>query len=142
MTIRIDHITISARDKVASMNLMAHLLGVEAGPVVEPFAIVPLDGCTLDYLDSDETRTQHVALRLDDERFDAMYRRTVDAGIAVFGHPQDPENAAEGQIYYQDGGGRGFYFRDPDGHWMEIKTARDDLRRSGGYDTGPFRPTG
>jgi catechol 2,3-dioxygenase-like lactoylglutathione lyase family enzyme len=140
MTIEIDHITIPARDKVATMNWMAELLGVEAGPVVEPFAIVELDGCTLDYVDSEEIQMQHVALRLDDDEFDAMYHRMVDAGIDIFGHPQDQEDPAKGKIYYQDDGGRGFYFKDPDGHMMEIKTARDNPRRSGGYDFGPFRP--
>jgi ketosteroid isomerase-like protein len=52
MPIYIDNITIPARDKVASMDWMATLLGVEAGLVAEPFAIVELDGCTLDYVDS------------------------------------------------------------------------------------------
>jgi catechol 2,3-dioxygenase-like lactoylglutathione lyase family enzyme len=101
---------------------------------------VELDGCTLDYVDSEEIQMQHVALRLDDDEFDAMYHRMVDAGIDIFGHPQDPEGPAKGKIYYQDDGGRGFYFKDPDGHMMEIKTARDDPRRSVGYDFGPFRP--
>jgi catechol 2,3-dioxygenase-like lactoylglutathione lyase family enzyme len=140
MTIEIDHITIPARDKVATMNWMAELLGVEAGPVVETFVIVELDGCTLDYVDSEEIQMQHVALRLDDDEFDAMYHRMVGAGIDIFGRPQDPEDPAKGKIYYQDDGGRGFYFKDPDGHMMEIKTARDDPCRSGGYDFGPFRP--
>lgn len=139
MAIEIDHITIPARDKVATMNWMADLLGVAAGPVVEPFAIVELDGCTLDYVDSEDIQMQHVALRLDDESFDATYQRLADAGIEVFGHPQNPDDPAKGQIYYQPGGGRGFYFKDPDGHFMEIKTARDDPRRLAGYETGPFR---
>lgn len=142
MPIEIDHITIAARDKTASMNWMAGLLGVEAGPVVEPFAIVELDGCTLDYVDSGDVQMQHVALRLDDESFDAMYRRLADAGVDVFGHPQNPDDPAKGQIYYQPDGGRGFYFKDLDGHFMEIKTARDDPRRLQGYATGPFRPAG
>lgn len=139
MPIYIDHITIPARDKVASMRWMARLLGVEAGPVAEPFAIVQLDGCTLDYVDRDDPQMQHIALRLDDETFDATYRRMIDEGIEIFGQPQDPDDPGKGKIYYQPGG-RGFYFKDPDGHMMEIKTERDDPRRSEGYDVGPFRP--
>ena len=141
MPIRIDHITIAVRDKEATMEWIARLLGVEAGPVVEPFAIVELEGSTLDYLDSehDDIHMQHIALRVDDEEFDAIYRRLVDAGVDIYGHPQNPDDPAKGQIYFQDGG-RGFYFVDPDGHVMEIKTARDDPRHAGGYDTGPFRP--
>jgi extradiol dioxygenase family protein len=140
MPIEIDHITIAANDKVASMNWMASLLGVEAGPVVEPFAIVELDGCTLDYVDSEDIRMQHVALRLDDTRFDAMFHRVTEAGIDIFGHPQHPDDPAKGQIYYQPDGGRGFYLKDPDGHFMEMKTAPDDRRNFKGYQTGPFRP--
>ena len=66
MPIVIDHITIAARDKEASMEWMARLLGVSAGPVAEPFAIVELDESTLDYFDSDdaEIQMQHVALRV------------------------------------------------------------------------------
>lgn len=141
MSIRIDHITIAASDKTASMEWIAGLLGIEPGPIAEPFAVVELEGCTLDYIDSDhdEIHRQHIALRVTDEEFDAIYERVREAGIDIYGRPQTPHDPAKGQIYFHNGG-RGFYFMDPDGHAMEIKTARDDLRREGGYyETGPFR---
>lgn len=142
MPIIIDHITIAARNKEISMEWMARLLGVSSGPVVEPFAIVKLDDSTLDYFDSEhaEIQMQHVALRVDDDEFDAIHRRVTEAGIDYYGHPQNPRDPAKAQIYFQENGGRGFYVKDPDGHMMEIKTAKDDPHHVGGYNTGPFRP--
>jgi catechol 2,3-dioxygenase-like lactoylglutathione lyase family enzyme len=142
MSIIIDHITIAARDKEASMEWMARILGVAAGPVAEPFAIVELEESTLDYFDSEhaEIQMQHVAFRVSNDEFDAIHRRVTEAGIDYYAHPQNPVDPAKGHIYFQENGGRGFYVKDPDGHMMEIKTARDDPRRVGGYDTGPFRP--
>lgn len=142
MPIVIDHITIAARDKKASMDWMARLLGVSAGPVVEPFAIVELDESTLDYVDSgrSEIQMQHVALRVSDNEFDAIHRRVTKDGTEYYGHPQNPADPAKNHIYFQENGGRGFYIRDPDGHMIEIKTARDDRHHVGGYDTRPFRP--
>lgn len=142
MSVVIDHITIAARDKEASMKWMARILGLSPGPVAEPFAIMELDGSTLDYFDStdDDIQMQHVALRVDNDAFDAIHERVAEAGIDYYGYPQNPSDPAENHIYFQDNGGRGFYVKDPDGHMMEIKTARDDLSHEGGYDTGPFRP--
>lgn len=142
MPIVIDHITIAARDKKISMDWMAQLLGIPSGPVAEPFAIVELDESTLDYFDSDhnEIQMQHVALRVTDDAFDAIYRRVEEAGIEHYGHPQNPSDPAKGHIYFQENGGRGFYVKGPYGHMIEIKTARDDPRHVGGYETGPFRP--
>lgn len=143
MPIVIDHIAIAAHDKEASMDWVARLLGVSSGPVVEPFAIVELDGSTLDYFDSEhaEIQMQHVALRVNNDEFDAIHRRVTEASIDYYGYPQNPSDPAKGHIYFQENGGRGFYVKDPDGHMIEIKTARDDPHHVGGYDTGPFRPS-
>lgn len=122
------------------MEWIARLLGVKPGPVAEPFSIVELEDSTLDYFDSDhdDIHKQHVALRGDNQEFDAIYRRLVDADIDIYGHPQNPDAPAKGMIYFHDGG-RGLYFMDLDGHIMEMKTARDDPNRMEGYDIGPFR---
>ncbi|MDV6011315.1 VOC family protein [Haloechinothrix sp. LS1_15] len=128
MPIHIDHIIVPARDKVESMNWISHLLGVEPGPVVEPFAVVELGEANLDYMTVPEAnlRYHHVALRVDEDHFEDILARVIDAGIDHFGHPQDPQDPAKGEIYYSNGG-RGFYFWDPNGHAMEIKTSRDSF---------------
>jgi catechol 2,3-dioxygenase-like lactoylglutathione lyase family enzyme len=128
MPLRMDHITVTARDKERSMKWLAHILGVEPGPVYEPFAIVDLDDASLDYVEvePDELQSQHIALRVDDEEFDAIFARIVEAGVDFYGHPQDPEDPAKGEIYYANGG-RGFYFWDPNGHAMEVKTVPESF---------------
>jgi hypothetical protein len=57
---------------------------------------------------------QHVG----DEEFDAAFARIQDRGIAFFA---DPACQQASQIY-RNSGRRGTYFRDPNGHLMEILT--------------------
>ena len=53
-----------------------------------------------------------------DDEFDAIYGRIVAAGMT---HWADPAGTRVGEINHNDGG-RGVYFRDPDGHHLEILT--------------------
>ena len=128
MTLTFDHITVPARNKVDAMTWIAGILGVQPGPVVEPFAVVELGTAPLDYITvaPEDLRSQHIALRVDDEQFDDILGKLVAAGIDYFAEPQNPQDPGQGHVYYANGG-RGFYFSDPDGHAMEIKTTRDSF---------------
>jgi catechol 2,3-dioxygenase-like lactoylglutathione lyase family enzyme len=52
--------------------------------------------------------------------FEAAFGRIRDAGITYYA---DPACRQTGQVYTSKSGNRGTYFRDPDGHLMEILTA-------------------
>ena len=52
--------------------------------------------------------------------FEAAFGRIRDAGITYYA---DPACRQAGQVYTSKSGNRGTYFRDPDGHLMEILTA-------------------
>jgi ABC-2 type transport system ATP-binding protein len=56
---------------------------------------------------------------LADEEFQAAFGRIRDRGITYYA---DPACRQPGQVYASKNGRRGTYFRDPDGHLMEILT--------------------
>jgi catechol 2,3-dioxygenase-like lactoylglutathione lyase family enzyme len=51
--------------------------------------------------------------------FAAAFGRIKDAGVTYYA---DPACRQAGQAYISKNGNRGIYFRDPDGHLMEIMT--------------------
>ena len=60
----------------------------------------------------------HYAFLISEQEFDEIFGRIVERGIAYYA---DPGGKVEGEINTNDGG-RGCYFSDPDGHWLEIIT--------------------
>jgi hypothetical protein len=53
-----------------------------------------------------------------DEEFDAIYGRILERGLQ---HWPEPDRSREGEINHHDGG-RGVYWQDPGGHFLEIIT--------------------
>ncbi len=119
MAVELNHIIIPSRDKVASSQFLAEILGIDPPRLVSHFMAVEVsNGVTLDYDDADEFRPQHCAFLVGDDDFDAIFERVTDAGIT---HYADPSHSNSGEINRRNGG-RGFYFADPDGHNMEVFT--------------------
>ncbi|MEQ0563599.1 VOC family protein [Amycolatopsis sp. NEAU-NG30] len=120
MSVELNHTIVYARDRVASAEFLAGILGLETEPVTEPFLPIRLaNGVTLDYLQTDgEVCRQHYAFLVGDEEFDAALARVEAAGLTFWA---DPGHGEPGEINYRFGG-RGFYFEDPDGHNMELLT--------------------
>jgi catechol 2,3-dioxygenase-like lactoylglutathione lyase family enzyme len=115
----LNHIIIPAKDKDASAVFLADTLGVEAQPQWGPFRPVQTsNGVTLDFVDSKDVRTQHYAFLVDDGEFDAAFARLKKAGVAYFANP---DKSGPGEINHYSGG-RGLYFEDPNGHWLELLT--------------------
>ena len=84
------------------------------------FDVVKLDnGVSLDFADADGAiRPQHYAFLISEAEFDAVLGRIKDRGL---GYWADPRGSRPGEINHTDGG-RGVYFRDPDGHYLEVIT--------------------
>src|SRR3954465_7680776 len=119
MTVELNHTIVSARDKHASAKFLADVLGLEVGPEAPPFVQLPLaNGVTLDFMNSANLASQHFAFLVDDDLFDAAYRRLIDAGVTTWA---DPDHTQPGEINTR-WGGRGGSFPDPVGHNMEILT--------------------
>jgi catechol 2,3-dioxygenase-like lactoylglutathione lyase family enzyme len=115
----LDHTIVPARDKDASARFLAELLGLAVGKPVGPFATVRLgDGLTLDFAERLSFEPHHYAFRVTDDEFDAVFGRIERAGIVFSG---DPHFSDVGRINHRNGG-RGVYFRDGNGHVLELLT--------------------
>ena len=64
--------------------------------------------------------SQHYAFLVGETEFDEIHGRLRRRGQEYWA---DPEARLPGEVNHEDGG-RGLYFRDPDGHWLEILTVR------------------
>ncbi|WNG37759.1 VOC family protein [Archangium minus] len=120
MTVRFNHTIIAAKDKVRSAKFLAELLGRPEPQPFGHFLVVKLDdGVSLDYIESDaDFPGQHYAFLVSDDVFDSLIAKIRDRGIQ---HWADPRGHRPGEINTHDGG-RGVYFQDPSGHYMEAIT--------------------
>jgi catechol 2,3-dioxygenase-like lactoylglutathione lyase family enzyme len=119
MSIEINHMIVPATDRKASARFLGDILGVEPGPVViGHFEPLQVGGVTLDFMDSAEVQSMHIAFVVDDATFDAAQKRFEELGTATFA---DPMRSQPGEINHRFGG-RGIYFDDPDGHFFELMT--------------------
>ena len=120
MTVRLNHTIVWCRDKKTSARFLSEILGRRAPARFGPFLVVEVDnGVSLDFHDTDgEIAPQHYAFLIDEDDFDAIFARIRERGLDYWA---DPGRARRGEINRNDGG-RGVYFPDPDGHWLEIIT--------------------
>jgi catechol 2,3-dioxygenase-like lactoylglutathione lyase family enzyme len=116
----LNHTIVPARDPRASAQFLADILDLPVDPPVARFTPVTLaNRVTLDYLETESFRANHYAFLVSEEEFDAAFARIRDRGLTYYA---DPACQQPGQIYHSHGCCRGTYFRDPDGHLMEILT--------------------
>ena len=73
---------------------------------------------TLDYLQRETFDAHHYAFGVSEEKFGAAFARIRDTGVTFFAG-LDASRPAE---IYRSHGRHGTYFRDPNGHLMEILT--------------------
>ena len=120
MPIVLDHTIVPAHDKDASAKFLAHIVGLAYEGGVSHFAPLKInDTLTLDFDNDDAFESHHYAFKVDEGEFDAIFDR-VKAQRIVYG--SGPGSLDDMQINHRRGG-RGFYFRDPNGHVMEVLTA-------------------
>jgi catechol 2,3-dioxygenase-like lactoylglutathione lyase family enzyme len=122
MSAQLNHTIVWCRDKAASATFLADMLGRPAPTRFGPFSVVDLDnGVSLDFHDVDEGReivSQHYAFLIGEADFDAVLGRIQAAALPYWA---DPGRRRPGEINHNDGG-RGVYFPDPDGHFLEVIT--------------------
>lgn len=122
MTISFNHTIVAARDKRESAQFLTELFGLPDPVPFGHFMVVALEhGASLDYADTpdgQEIRPQHYAFLVSEDEFDAIYGKIQSGGLQ---HWADPRGERPGEINHRDGG-RGVYFPDPAGHYMEILT--------------------
>jgi extradiol dioxygenase family protein len=122
MTITFNHTIVAAHDKTASATFLTELFGLPDPTAFDHFTVVALEhGASLDYAEAPEHETirpQHYAFLVGEDDFDAIYGKIQSRNIE---HWADPRGSRPGEINTGDGG-RGVYFRDPAGHYLEIIT--------------------
>jgi catechol 2,3-dioxygenase-like lactoylglutathione lyase family enzyme len=118
MTITLNHTIVPARDKVAAAKFFAQLFGLKRARIGH-FAPVQVNNKLTLLFDVDsDFDSHHLAFHVNEREFDAILGRVKKAKIAFGSAPWSLE---DGKLNNW-GGGRGFYFRDPNGHVLELMT--------------------
>jgi catechol 2,3-dioxygenase-like lactoylglutathione lyase family enzyme len=118
MTIMLNHTIVPARNKSAAAKFFADIFGLKRGRAGH-FAPVRINKTlTLLFDDDDKFESHHYAFHVTAREFDAILRRIKKANI-TFGSA--PWSLEDGELNNW-GGGRGVYFRNPDGHVLELMT--------------------
>jgi catechol 2,3-dioxygenase-like lactoylglutathione lyase family enzyme len=119
MAITLNHTIVPSRDKVAAARFFAGLFGLNADAPHGHFAPVRVnDQLTLLFDQETDFDSHHFAFHVDDGAFDAILGRIRAAGLRYGSAPWSLE---DGKLNDWNGG-RGVYFRDPDGHILELMT--------------------
>ena len=118
MAITLNHTIVPARDKVAAAKFFARIFGLRRGRT-NFFAPVRVNkGLTLLFDDDGKFASHHYAFHVGEREFDAIFRRVKKAGLDYGSGPGTPDDGKLNDW----GGGRGFYFKDLDGHVLELMT--------------------
>jgi catechol 2,3-dioxygenase-like lactoylglutathione lyase family enzyme len=117
--VHLNHTIVAARDKRESAAFLADVLGLEPPTSFGPFAVVALDNdVSLDFVDDDVAHPRHYAFLVTEAEFDQIFGRIRARGLDYWA---DPFEQHAGEINTNDGG-RGVYWKDPNGHVLEIIT--------------------
>jgi catechol 2,3-dioxygenase-like lactoylglutathione lyase family enzyme len=121
MAIQLNHTIVHATDPTASATFLAEILGLPRPKPFGPFMDVELaNGVTLAYIQAqpDEIIIEHYAFLVSEAEFDVIFGRIRERGLTYWA---DPAHRQPGEINHHDGG-RGVYWNDPNGHYLEIIT--------------------
>ena len=121
MTIELNHTIVPAHDKVASAKFFAKAFGLPFDDrAVWYFVPVRVnERLTRDFHDDvDQFEIHHYAFKISEAEFDEIFGRIQAQGIRYGSGPATLEDTA----INHHGGGRGVYFRDPNGHILELLT--------------------
>jgi catechol 2,3-dioxygenase-like lactoylglutathione lyase family enzyme len=121
MAIQLNHTIVHALDPAASAKFLAEILALPEPKPFGPFMDVELsNGVTLAFIQAqpDEIIIEHYAFLVSEAEFDQIFGRIQARGLPYWA---DPAHRQPGQINHHDGG-RGVYWNDPNGHYLEIIT--------------------
>jgi catechol 2,3-dioxygenase-like lactoylglutathione lyase family enzyme len=120
VAVELNHTIVHVRDRWAAARDVAAVLGLPEPAAYGPFAVVELaNGASLDFMEGDaDPAGQHYAFLVSEPEFDAILGRLRDAGRRFWA---DPSGSRPDEVNHNDGG-RGLYWKGPDGHWLEAIT--------------------
>ena len=119
MAIQLDHTIVPAHDKDISAKFFARIFGLRYDGPHGHFAPVRVnETLTLDFDTGSDFKAGHYAFKVSEGEFDVIFGRIKAEGLAYGSSPGTPDDMRT----YEHRGGRGFYFRDPAGHLLELLT--------------------
>lgn len=124
MEITLNHTIIPSKNKVEAAKFYEKIFGFEFLKGWDGFAVVKVNSTlTLDFMNQEKFTLNHYSFKVTDDQFDEIFGRVKEEGL-VFGAGHQIIDDGKINNYY---GGRGVYFRDLDGHVLEIQTVDYDL---------------
>lgn len=120
MAIELNHTIVHATDPQVSATFLSEILGLAGPQRFYHFWVVKTENhVSLDYLAAEPGfDVQHLAFLVSEQEFDEIFTRIRQRKLPYWA---DPAAMRPGEINHHDGG-RGVYFRDPSGHYLEIIT--------------------
>jgi catechol 2,3-dioxygenase-like lactoylglutathione lyase family enzyme len=120
MPVALNHTIVRAKDSQASASFLAEILGLPTPVQFGPFYMVETtNSVSLDFMETDEEiAPQHYAFLITEAEFDTIFHRIQERHLPYWA---DPQATRPNEINHRDGG-RGLYFEDPNGHYLEILT--------------------
>lgn len=120
MPAQLNHTIVWSSNPAESAQFLTEMLGLSPPVRFGPFHVVEFDnGVSLDFAQAEETiQSQHYAFLIGEADFDSVLGRIQERALDYWA---DPLKRLAGQINHHDGG-RGVYFRGPDGHFLEVIT--------------------
>lgn len=120
MPVEFNHTIWHARDSRASARFLTDILGLPEPGTFGPFVtVLTSNGVSLDFIDSPGTiSSRHFAFLTTEREFDEIFARIRERGLQYWA---DPARMQPGEINHHFGG-RGVYFEDLDGHFLEVIT--------------------
>jgi len=119
MTIVLNHTIAPAQDKAAAAQWFAKIFGLGVDQTDSHFAAVKInDDLTFLFAEEKSFGRNHYAFHVSDSEFDAIVGRVQAEGVAFGSAPWSERD----RKFNDWNGGRGVYFRSPDGHLLELMT--------------------
>lgn len=121
MSVQLNHTIVHANDAPEAAAFFSDVLGLPAPRPFGPFLVVELaHGLSFDFMTvAGEYTPQHYAFLVTEPEFDAIYGRILERGLE---HWPDPHGVGPTNTINHNDGGRGVYWQDPAGNYLEILT--------------------
>lgn len=119
MEITLNHTIVPSHDKVESAKFYTRIFGFEYIGEFARFIVVRVNKTfCLDFANSEKFEPHHYAFKVSEQEFDKIFGRLNMESIKHGSGPYSTENMR----INHDNDGRGVYFRDANGHLLEILT--------------------
>lgn len=129
MEITLNHTIVPALDRLKSAEWYARVFGFEFVKEWGHFAVVKVNSTlTLDFMNREHGfASHHYAFKVSEQEFDEIFERIKSEKVEFCSNPYAAvTNKYDGKINHNDGG-RGVYFKDANGHILEILTVDYNL---------------